>query len=904
MPLHTSQLPAAIAQAPSPAYLIFWASGSPSWCPDCRNAEPAVHAVFGTGPNDGTGGPSGYMIYVGDRPTWKDPNNQYRTEYNIQSVPTIVRWENGKETGRIEDAECQDEGKLQAFIDRNLYRVSPTALIPSGSVAGSHRASSSFRPTQPREPPGMKAVMSADSLKSFNHALTCLSKFGDNLCMQATRTEDGTGMLRLSTINSSSSAFAAFFFYLDFFEELNVRLREDYEPTKSAQRTKIECQLHAKALGSILKSRLNRGLERCEIHIIQPWSGLPTGTDQNSQFNGNALEARLLLRLHCAHGVVKTHKLTYEPKKSLYPTANPFPGAQFIIGPRTASEWLDHFLSSKGGSSGGGGAAGSSSAPGPAGEVSLHCGPEFCIVKNKEVDLAGRLENRLGDTRGTLLRSIQTQVRIELQEFISYDVNQVIHLTFPLKEFKAAIALAESLGLSLEIRFGINDQPLFILLSNAPQIPTASNHSSMPRPTYEQGQPTLRAEFVLATTQEPDPADTEGGADAAPGAGVAAANGAGPTAGAGPSAKGEASQQSQAARGSQQAAAHSNDGQPMRSTAGSGSLPPPEALLRKSQGAGSKRDQSRANDGGRGDSQQQQQQPVFQPPSQGDAEQPLFQPSQGEDDEDDFAAFAQMEDDLNRLEEQEQEAAASARAGRPAQNGSIGANGQGSAQASGIAVPAPSHGRFVLNSSQVSNREAEEALLAQLRTDPPSYSTPVAAGAGNGNARAPAPSAAPPGSMAPHLPPTQLMFDDEDAYAAEAETGTPWGATAAMAADAAAGVSSSLGAALSGARLGSPSFYYGAESGQEQGQGRGQMQDVFIGDEVRGVSDARGQRRREGQRDERGRADEETEDQDEDEDPPPTPPAPGASDEDDEEEEDDDDTVERLRRRKKYRPIF
>ncbi|KAK0518650.1 hypothetical protein OC835_007774, partial [Tilletia horrida] len=101
-----------------------------------------------------------------------------------------------------------------------------------------------------------------------------------------------------------------------------------------------------------------------------------------------------------------------------------------------------------------------------------------------------------------------------------------------------------------------------------------------------------------------DPADPQGEADAASGAGAAAANGAGPTAGAGPSAKGKASQQSQAARGSQQAAVHSNDGQPIRSTEGSGSLPPPEALLRKLQGAGSKRDQSRADGGGSGASQQ------------------------------------------------------------------------------------------------------------------------------------------------------------------------------------------------------------------------------------------------------------------------------------------------------------
>ncbi|KAK0519080.1 hypothetical protein OC842_007566, partial [Tilletia horrida] len=326
------------------------------------------------------------------------------------------------------------------------------------------------------------------------------------------------------------------------------------------------------------------------------------------------------------------------------------------------------------GSSRGGDAGELSSAPNPAGEVILHCVLELCIVKVEEVDSAGRLENRPGDTHGTLLRSIQTQVRIELQESISYDVNQVIHLTFALKEFRAAIALAESLDLSLQNRFGIKDQPLFILLSNAPPIPTAYNHSSMPIPTYEQGQPTVSAKFVLATTQEPDPADS-GSADRTP---LLA---------------------------------------PRQS-------PPPEALLRKSQGAGSKRDQSRADGGCSGDSQQQQQEPLFQPPSQGDAEQPLFQPSQGEDDDDDFAAFAQMEDNLNRLEEQEQEAAASARAGRPAPTGSIGANGHGSAQALGIAVPAPSHGRFLLDSSQVSNCKAEKALLAQLRTDSPSCTSP------------------------------------------------------------------------------------------------------------------------------------------------------------------------------------
>ncbi|KAL9935158.1 hypothetical protein V8E36_006234 [Tilletia maclaganii] len=876
MPLHTSQLPASITQAPSPAFLIFWASGQPSWCPDCRDAEPAVHAVFGTGPNDG--GPPGYMIYVGDRTTWKDPQNQYRLDYNVQSVPTILRWEDGRETGRLEDYECQDETKLRAFIERNLYRISPSALIPSSSRATSIRPpSSSFGPTQPREPPGMKAVLSSASLKSFNHALTCLGKFGDNLCMQATRTEDGSGMLRLSTINASSSAFAAFFFYVDFFEELTVRLREDYESTKSAQRTKIECQLHARALGSILKSRLNRGLERCEIHIIQPWSisdvgstARPTAAAAHSQLStGNGIEARLLLRLHCAHGVVKTHKLTYEPKKSLYPTANPYPGCQFVIGPRTASEWLEHFLSAKGGGGGAGapgGTAGSGGAAGPAGEVSLHCGSDFCIVKNKEVDIAGRLENRLGDGRGTILRSIQTQVRIDLNEFVSYDVEQTIHLTFPLKEFKAAITLAESLGLSLEIRFGSNDQPLFILLSNAPQIPTASHpaasgDSMNPRPTFEIGQPSMRAEFVLATTQEPDPIEGDGVAAA----GGAPAQAAPRTERAAKTPPDDAGAAAEAKRTRTQ-----NDGETVHSR-GEG--------VRASQQNGSQgRRESQPRSSNRSESL---------PPVEA-----LFQPSRGEaagaalGDETDGHAGPQVVDGPGMGPNEGEEAL-------PANLLLGGSPSRRTQQEANL----PSHNHFVLNPSQMSNRAVDDAVISRLRQEQERER--------NGDAMDsayPPPTAPLPGSM--DVLRASPALDLRDADEGEDERGTPWGATAALAADAG-------GQAQRWEENGSAGM---ASPGRAAHREIEDLQDAFFGDDFgpddgldelldRPVGQAQtvnghGQNGTgyAGQLEEEGQDDDSS-------DPPPTPsPPPGETDDDEDTLAEDE--IERSRRRKKYRPVF
>lgn len=69
-------------------YVVYFASGEPSWCPDCRNALPALNAVFGD-----VSAPAAHLVMAGTREEWKgNPDNKYRkAPYNIQCLPTVVK---------------------------------------------------------------------------------------------------------------------------------------------------------------------------------------------------------------------------------------------------------------------------------------------------------------------------------------------------------------------------------------------------------------------------------------------------------------------------------------------------------------------------------------------------------------------------------------------------------------------------------------------------------------------------------------------------------------------------------------------------------------------------------------------------------------------------------------------
>uniref|UniRef100_A0A8C4QXF2 Thioredoxin domain-containing protein 17 n=1 Tax=Eptatretus burgeri TaxID=7764 RepID=A0A8C4QXF2_EPTBU len=74
-----------------------------SWCPDCVEAEPVVQAELQNLPAGST------FIYcqVGDRPYWKDGNNEFRKELKVTSIPTLLKY--GTSQQLVEKQCCQPE---------------------------------------------------------------------------------------------------------------------------------------------------------------------------------------------------------------------------------------------------------------------------------------------------------------------------------------------------------------------------------------------------------------------------------------------------------------------------------------------------------------------------------------------------------------------------------------------------------------------------------------------------------------------------------------------------------------------------------------------------------------------------------------------------------------------------
>jgi len=116
MPLNTASNPLQLSSYEDikENFVIFYSSRDESgrmWCPDCRDVEDLVTRTFSQ-----PDGPSGLIIYVGQRPEWKREANVFRSApWRIQSIPTIVKLKDAVESGRLVEDEIIND--LAAFAE-------------------------------------------------------------------------------------------------------------------------------------------------------------------------------------------------------------------------------------------------------------------------------------------------------------------------------------------------------------------------------------------------------------------------------------------------------------------------------------------------------------------------------------------------------------------------------------------------------------------------------------------------------------------------------------------------------------------------------------------------------------------------------------------------------------------
>jgi len=103
-----------VKHPPTKTVLIFYASivDGKMWCRDCRDVEDLVKKTFESN-NEWLG----VIIYVGDRPTWRDSNNTFRKEWGLTGVPTLVTLNtNGKEERRLVEHEITPKSVWELLV--------------------------------------------------------------------------------------------------------------------------------------------------------------------------------------------------------------------------------------------------------------------------------------------------------------------------------------------------------------------------------------------------------------------------------------------------------------------------------------------------------------------------------------------------------------------------------------------------------------------------------------------------------------------------------------------------------------------------------------------------------------------------------------------------------------------
>lgn len=253
----------------------------------------------------------------------------------------------------------------------------------------------------------MKCVIPGVNIKVFGRAIHSLSKIGEELYI-----EPLAHGLALRTVNSSRSAYACFLFSPSFFQHY-----DDGTPPISDQDSDdaIKCKIAIKSCLTVFKSMstVEKTVEKCQITL-------------------NVQRARLVFKLYCKHGIVKTHNLAFIECETLQAVfSKDMCPNQLTAQPRLLCDTVINFQSNQE-------------------EVSLIVSPEKITFKNYV------------DDEPDPSKVVHTALNLDPDEFDNFQIGVDTDITFCLKEFRAVLAFAEITAMPLNIKFETSGRPIVL----------------------------------------------------------------------------------------------------------------------------------------------------------------------------------------------------------------------------------------------------------------------------------------------------------------------------------------------------------------------------------------------------------------------------------------------------------
>ncbi|EGF80080.1 hypothetical protein BATDEDRAFT_24819 [Batrachochytrium dendrobatidis JAM81] len=170
-------------------------------------------------------------------------------------------------------------------------------------------------------------------------------------------------------------------------------------------------------------------------------------------------------------GVLKTHRFNYEACESMQPVYSKDCLHKWIASPRMIHDLLAHFQQKLK-------------------EVTLSCGISWFKIKS--------FEDSFVPDGSTVVRSLETEITVDVTEFELYQVFGEANLTFELKDFKTALAFAELVELPITAHFDQNEGPI--------------SFSCVPYPNHFTANFVVAATFNAQGTQTLDPTRSQAAA--------------------------------------------------------------------------------------------------------------------------------------------------------------------------------------------------------------------------------------------------------------------------------------------------------------------------------------------------------------------------------------------------------
>uniref|UniRef100_A0A665TA91 Cell cycle checkpoint control protein n=1 Tax=Echeneis naucrates TaxID=173247 RepID=A0A665TA91_ECHNA len=236
----------------------------------------------------------------------------------------------------------------------------------------------------------MDCVVTGGNVKVLAKAIHSLSRIGDELYVEPQ--EDG---LALRSVNSSRSAYACFLFAPLFFSRYTIPSGHTFR-----------CKMLIKSVQAVFRSlaSLEKTVEKCHIEL-----------DKHKD--------RLTFTLHCKHGLLKTHNLSFQDSESLQAVFDKDSCANvFRAQPRLLVDTVVHF-------------------PPSLEEVTLAVSDERMWVRN-------HVEEDSEQSKAML-----TELCLASDEFDHYAVQAHNSITFCLKELRGLLVFAEATGLPISMYF-------------------------------------------------------------------------------------------------------------------------------------------------------------------------------------------------------------------------------------------------------------------------------------------------------------------------------------------------------------------------------------------------------------------------------------------------------------------